>query len=244
MQPGAEDHGRLLPRAGARLAKPKAYRWRSGSLEALFTSRSCLFILAVNWLLQGVRGMDAKELSFRLMLLGMLTAGLAVLLTGLLAVPPLVALGLGMLGGHTVNFLLNGQFWVCLRYCPAYRLDPSRLARALDRLLDGLATRPWLEEAVLIGSTVRPGSPLGARSDIDLRLVFPPGIRGWLRTNLLLLRLRGWALVSRLPLDVYAYEHPATLRRFDQSEPLGIILDRRARLRRGFANRQLVWLRP
>jgi hypothetical protein len=223
--------------------KAKLYRFRASSAATLFESRSCLLILGLNWLMQGMRGMDPKELSFRLLLLAGMTAALAWpawLATG---VAPLTALAAGLLVAHTLNFLVNGQVWVCLRYCPFYRRDSRFLARELQALLDSVVLRPWLAEAVLLGSTVvRPAAP-GPRADIDLRLIFPPGLAGWRRTNLLLLELRARALWRGLPLDVYAYEHPACLRRFDQSEPLGILLDRQARLRRGFANRQLVWLR-
>lgn len=226
------------------LPKAKLYRLRATSQSPLFASRSCWFILGVNWLLQGMRGMDMKELSFRLALLGIATLGLTWLLSQATALPPLAALLTGLIIAHTLNFLVNGQLWVCLRYCPFYRQDQDRLARRLAHLLDALTKRPWLEEAVLIGSTARLSERPGPRSDIDLRLIFPPGFAGWLRTNLLLLALRARALVTRLPLDVYAYTHPAVLRRFDQTEPLGLVLDRRARLCRGFANRQLVRVRP
>lgn len=223
--------------------KAKLYRWRAGSPSALFESRSCLLILALNWLLQGVRGMDPKELSFRLLLAAGLAAPATWLVWRATGWAPLTALAVGLTIAHTLNFLVNGQLWVCLRYCPAYRRRPADLARELDALLASVAARPWLEEAVLLGSTVTRLAAPGPRADIDLRLIFPPGLAGWLRTNLLLLELRARALVRRLPLDVYAYEHPAVLRRFDQAEPLGILLDRRARLCRGFANRRLVRLR-
>lgn len=223
--------------------KAKAYRLRASSASELFTSRNFLFILTVNWLLQGVRGMDRKELSFRLLLLACVALGLVWPLTALTGLSTLPAAAPAVIIAHTLNFLVNGQFWVCLRYCPGYRQQPAVLAARLASLLDRVAALPWLEEAVLIGSTARRPDNPGPRSDVDLRLVFPPGLGGWLRVNLLLLELRAMAFVNRLPLDVYAYEHPASLRRFDQSEPLGILLDRRARLRRGFANRELVWLR-
>lgn len=223
--------------------KAKLYRWRASSPEALLESRSCLFILLMNWLLQGIRGMDGKEISFRLILLA---AGTSVLGAGLAwatdwPLSTIAPLALALV--HSINFLANGQFWVCLRYCPGYRQDSVLLRQRVERLFDRVAGSAWLDEAVVIGSLARQPQAPGPRSDIDLRLVFPPGWRGWLRTNLLLLELRAWAFVTRLPLDVYAYEHPAVLRRFDQSEPLGILLDRAARLRRGFANRELAWLR-
>ena len=223
--------------------KAKSFRLRANAPRALFESRSCLFILAVNWLLQGMRGMDAKELGFRLLLLGLTTALATSIIAGAFALPGLTALALGLGVGHTLNFLANGQLWVVLRYCPGYRHEPARLARTIAGLLDDVARQDWLGEAVLLGSTVTRLETPRARADIDLRLIFPPGLGGWLRTNLYLLRLRFAAACRGVPLDVYAYEHPAVLRRFDQSEPLGIILDRERRLKRGFANRRLVWLR-
>ncbi len=223
--------------------KAKVYRFRATSAERLFQSRNCLLILAVNWLFQGMRGMRGKELGFRLLLLALIAALAAWLLAALTPLPALTALAVGLGIGHTLNFLCNGQLWVVVRYCPSYRRDPAWLARSIETLLDDVARQQWLGEAVLLGSTVaRPATPR-SRADIDLRLIFPPGLQGWLRTNLYLLRLRYWAALRGLPLDLYAYEHPAVLRRFDQSEPLGIILDREVRLRRGFANRRLVFLR-
>lgn len=224
-------------------SKAKLYLFRTTSAEPLFASRSCLLILGLNWLMQGVRGMGPKELSFRLILLLGLAAVVAWALWLTTGVAPLTAAALGLLIAHSLNFLANGQFWVCLRYCPFYRRSTPALAHDLRTLMDSVVARPWLAEAVLLGSTVTRVDAPGPRADIDLRLIFPPGPAGWLRTNLLLLELRARAFWRGLPLDIYAYEHPAILRRFDQTEPLGILLDRQARICRGFANRQLVRLR-
>lgn len=223
--------------------KAKSFRFRANSAEALFESRSCLVILALNWLFQGMRGMDPKELGFRLLLLALTTALAAWIIANAFAVSGLTASAFGLAIGHTLNFLANGQLWVVLRYCPGYRREPARLARAIAGLLDDVARQDWLGEAVLLGSTVSRLETPRSRADIDLRLIFPTGFAGWLRTNLYLLRLRFVAACRGVPLDLYAYEHPAVLRRFDQREPMGIILDRDRRLKRGFANRQLVWLR-
>jgi len=223
--------------------KAKSFRFRANSPAALFESRSCLFILAANWLFQGMRGMDPKELGFRLLLLALTTALATWMILSVFSAPGLTAAALGLALGHSFNFLANGQLWVVLRYCPGYRREPARLARAIAALLDDVTRQDWLGEAVLLGSTVSRIETPRSRADIDLRLIFPTGFAGWLRTNLYLLRLRFVAACRGVPLDVYAYEHPAVLRRFDQSEPMGIILDRDRRLKRGFANRRLVWLR-
>ena len=191
-------------------------RPRSPTIASLM--QSCLFILAVNWCLQGMRGMDRKELSFRIAL----ELLLAVAMAGLLArtLPPQLALLLGLLAAHTASFTLNGQVWVCARYCRWYRRDPAALDHFLRAAAAELRGLPWLRESVCIGSMGRAGVASNHRADLDLRLLFPTGALSWLRVNLLLLRLRTRAFFGRIPLDLYAYERPERLRRFDQRERL------------------------
>ena len=81
----------------------------------------------------------------------------------------------------------------------------------------------------------------GDRADLDLRLVFPAGAVSWLRLNLLLLRLRARALVTMIPLDLYAYDRPEALRRFDQRERLLLLLDRDGRLAGLYPRRAVPW---
>ena len=40
-----------------------------------------------------------------------------------------------------------------------------------------------------------------------------------------------------IPLNLYAYDDPSSLRRFDQREPLRLILDRQGRLAAAFPER-------
>jgi hypothetical protein len=216
--------------------KTKALPLRPASPVLQAALQSCAVLLAINWLAQGMRGMGWKELAFRLGL----EAGIAALL--LLAMSPLgvswlAGLACAAIGAHSFSFVCNGQLWVCARYCRWFRGDPVRLERFLAYSAALLRTRPWLDEAVILGST---GSGrLAERSDIDLRLVFPPGLRAWLRVNLLLLKLRVRALLEAVPLDLYAYDRPDALARFDPGEPLVIVLDRQCRLVRRFAERDL-----
>ena len=212
-------------------------RPRSHALAGLM--QSCLFILMVNWCLQGMRGMDRKELSFRLALELLLALAIASLLVRI-AQPP-SALLLGLLAAHTASFTLNGQVWVCARYCRWYRRDPAALDRFVHAAAAELRGLPWLREAVCIGALGRTGLVGGYRSDLDLRLVFPTGATGWLRVNLLLLRLRARAFFGRIPLDLYAYERPERLRRFDQRERLLVLLDRDGRLRALYPRRAVLW---
>ena len=221
------------------LPKPKRFPIQPRSPRLARAMQSCAFILAVNWCLQGMRGMDAKELSFRL--------GLELALATLLAwqaamvLQPWAALAGGLLVAHTASFTLNGQVWVCARYCRFWRGDPAFLERWLRQVTAELGGLGWLREAVCIGSRGDRGAVRGERSDLDLRLVFPPGAVAWLRVNLLLLRLRARAFFAGIPLDLYAYDDPGSLRRFDQRERLLILLDRDGRLKALFPARAVPW---
>ncbi|WP_191060993.1 nucleotidyltransferase family protein [Geminicoccus harenae] len=215
--------------------KRKHFPIRPGAAWLDHLLQSCLVILAINWVFQGMRGMQAKELAFRIGL-GALLALATALPLGLADLPAPLAAIAGILVGHSVNFLLNGQFWVCARYCRAYRGQALHIERATWDLAREIARLPWLTEAAFIGSRAR-GGRANDRSDIDLRLVFPPGLLGWWRTNWLLLRLRSRALVQGVPLDLYAYDRPDALHRFDQDEPLLVVKDELGRLHRAFPGR-------
>ena len=217
--------------------KLKAFPWRPRSDRLAGLMQTCPFILAANWCLQGMRGMDGKELAFRLGLEAVLATLVAGALLEPLGLPAAAALGL--LLAHSLNFTLNGQLWVCARYCRRYRGDGQALDAFLGETASALRRLPWLREAACIGSLGRTGA--GPRSDLDLRLIFPPGPVAWLRVNLLLLRLRSLALVRRIPLDLYAYAGPERLRRFDQREPLLVLLDRDGRLAAHFPGRVRAW---
>lgn len=219
--------------------KLKTFPFRPRSARLAGMMQTCAFILAANWWLQGMRGMDRKELGFRLAL-ELLAAALA---TGLL-VPALGwpwAVPASIVTAHSLNFTLNGQVWVCARYCRWYRRDPLVLDRFLRAVAGEMRALPWLREAVCIGSLGRAGTVRGDRADLDLRLLFPPGPLAWFRVNLLLLYLRARAFVQRIPLDLYAYERPERLRRFDQRERLMVLLDRDGRLAALYPRRVTSW---
>jgi hypothetical protein len=199
-------------------------------------TQGCAFILAANWLMQGVRGMDRKELASRL-LLEALAAALLVAALWPLALGLTASAILTSALAHTLSFTLNGQVWVCVRYCPFYARDPAAVARFAHALVEDLRRLPWLEEAAIIGSRAASDPAWGPRSDIDLRLVTAPGLAGWLRTGLLTLRLRAAAFLRAVPLDLYAYDAPSSLARLDQREPLRVVLDRRGRLAAAFPQR-------
>jgi hypothetical protein len=196
-----------------------------------------LAILAVNWVCQGMRGMDAGERRVRLVALLLLTAAMGAIATQAGAGLAAALLG-GLVVAHTIGFTLNGQFWVCARYSALYRRSPQAVqahARGLERRLRRIA---WLDEAVCIGSLAT-GQPASARPDIDLRLIRPAG-RGRLAVDGLAALLRAEAFLRAIPRDLYVYDRPSSLRRLRGDEPLRVILDRGGRIAAALPDRRLM----
>jgi len=219
------------------LAKPKPFPLPAPLARSPLVQNP-ITVLAVSWLFQGVRGMGLKEAGFRLTAEVLLAVLLCALLSPLLA--PTAAALCGFALVHTANWVLNGQFLVVLRYHPAFRVDPRTRERFLAELVERLRAATWLGEAVICGSHGR-GAGSGPHADIDLRLVFPPGVAGWLRTNLLMLALRLAALRRGVPLDLYAEDRVEDLARLSRRERWLLVLDRRGRIRGRFAGmRELV----
>jgi len=215
--------------------KRKQFSWMPRLPLLRAAMQSCPGILAINWVFQGMRGMQRKELSFRVLMESVMILLLFPLLPG--SIPVSERLAIAAAGAHSVNWLINGHLWVCARYCPAYRRDPAALTGFLAKTETQLRSLWWLEEAVCIGSVGDAGRVRSERSDIDLRLIFSPGLVNWLRLNLLMLRLRTLALFLIVPLDLYAYDDVMALDRFRQDEGLLPILNRQGRIAARYASR-------
>lgn len=204
--------------------KMKKFGWmpRSKVLGAIM--QSGISILAINWLFQGVRGMQKKELLFRLVLEFFVTAmfflilisrGLNLYWSGVLSI----------LASHTCNWLFNTHIWVCMRYMKIYRRNPDALREFLTKVTSQIQGKQWISEAVCIGSIGDKGDVSSWRSDIDLRLFFKPGIINFVRLNLYLTYLRVWALFAVIPLDLYAYDNIEILNKFKSGEGIKIVKD-------------------
>lgn len=217
------------------IRKKKRYAWMPENRFLLALMQSSAGILAINWIFQGMLGMQRKELVFRLLLEALLAFLLFCLLVG--CYPVFIATVLSIAIAHTINWLFNTHLWVCMRYTPFYRRSPKAIERYLAGLEAGLSRRVWLREAVIIGSLGGSPGVQSDKSDIDLRIIFPKGLCAWVKTNVLLMGLRTKALFTMIPLDLYAYDEVSALDRFRQDEGLTIILDRDKRVFERYANR-------
>lgn len=213
--------------------KKKNFSWMPSSPALRALMQSPIGILAINWVFQGMRGMQRKELSFRILLEATLMLSMFFLLPPELH--PALRLGAAFVAAHTFNWLFNTHLWVCVRYFPIYRRNPNALWNFLAKTHAQLQKLPWLDEAVCIGSIGDIDDIRSERSDIDIRLFFSQD--NWFRVNILLLRLRTAALLQIIPIDLYAYDNVQALDRFRQDEGLRILLDRRGQIAARFEKR-------
>ncbi|PHS73128.1 MAG: hypothetical protein COB22_02345 [Cycloclasticus sp.] len=204
--------------------KKKEFGWIPKSPLLLKAMQSNAGILIINWAFQGMRGMQSKELSFRIILeLIMGTLFYAMIFGSKLDVGGALLLSLFM--AHSVNWLLNTHLWVCIRYMKFYRRDPDALRDFLCRVSGEIERKRWLKEAVCIGSIGDKEDVTSWRSDIDLRLFFKLGLMNYLRLNFYLIYLRTKALFLIIPLDLYAYNDIEYLKNFKKNEGMLLIKD-------------------
>lgn len=215
--------------------KKKNFSWMPSNPKLRALMQSCVGILAINWIFQGMRGMQSKELSFRLAL----EWCIAILIWPMFALgmPTWIALCVALFFAHSFNWAFNGHIWVCVRYCQFYRRTPEALSRFLARLKEEISADPGIREAVCIGSIGDKGDVGSERSDIDLRIIFGTGWRNWLYLNFWLAYWRTLALISIVPLDVYIYDSPEALQRFRQDEGLLVLKDEEGRVAALFGGR-------
>ncbi len=217
------------------LAKPKPFPLPPRLARSPLVQNP-LTVLAVNWLCQGLRGMGRRERRARLAA----EASLVLLLWPAL-VPAAGAGGgllLALLLAHTLQWTLNGQFWVVMRYLPGWHRDPAAVVAFRRALEARLRAASWLREAVITGSLVRRAEGAGPHSDIDVRLVYPPRAAARLRADLLALALRARAFLRAIPLDLYLEDRVEDLARLDPRDPWRLVVDRDGRIRRHFAGRR------
>lgn len=194
--------------------------------------QSDIGVLAINWFFQAMLGMERKELYFRLLF----QATTTLLLWSLLGFG-YGALFISVIASHTINWTLNGQFWVCARYCAWYQGSRESLVRFMDEWFHKLEKQEWIEECLCIGSVGDRGLAISDRSDIDMRFVFPQGLKAWLKMNLLMLKLRSYSFFMKIPLDLYCYDSIKALEKFREDEGVLVISDRRGLLAEMYGGR-------
>ena len=127
-----------------------------------------------------------------------------------------------LLAAHGLNFLINGQLPVLLRYVISdIGLTRDKVGRALAKLKK--TAKAWGAVDILVfGSFSR--FCMKSTSDLDIRLYHRPGFLNSLTAYSCAVKLRVWANVNFIPIDIYCFSDPNFLNRMREDEVPALLL--------------------
>lgn len=208
-----------------RLYKKKFNFFKSETfLDKLFNS--FLMIILINWLFQGVRGMQYKELLFR-----MITEIILIMLFYKIIK---INLLFSIIISHTIFWIFFCQFWLILRYFPFYTNNLNNMNVTFKKLIQKIQDFQYLNEAVIIGSISKEKKISNVNSDLDLRIFFPKKIKGFFIVNFFLNYLRLYSFFVKFPLDIYSYNNFDVLKKIDKKDEILIVKDKKKKLMKYF----------
>jgi len=142
------------------------FAWNPESKVLHNMMASCPGIIVVNWLFQGMLGMDKSELIFHLLFDLTFTVTFSLVLS--LIFPQGSAIILGILTAHSLNWLINTHFWAIARECGITHNHPSRLLKYMKYIGDVANGQPFLLGIAVFGSIARSGT---VRFDLDIDMM-------------------------------------------------------------------------
>lgn len=117
---------------------------------------------------------------------------------------PLLAIGLGLVVAHTLNFVFNGQIWCVVKHFDDVQLTKSEFDQEVERLRVRATHEPYIVYAAAYGSLAR--DQWSPTSDLDVRLIRAPGVRSALRVCWFAMRERARAFWIKFPLDIFVLD--------------------------------------
>ena len=173
-------------------------------------------ILIINWVFQGIRGMQTKEILFRIIFELSIIILLNLNMNSLL---------LSILMTHTLFFLFNCQFWLICRYSFLYKNNLKHLNLTSKKIIKKIKENHLIKECVIIGSLGSGSNFINVNSDLDIRFFFNKGFIDFFNKNIFLTFLRIYSFINKFSLDLYCYDNIEILNSFNQKEEIRIIKD-------------------
>ena len=219
--------------------KRRKYAWnpRNEFLYSLMASK--VGVVCINWLFQGILGMDRTDRWFKLCFDGLVTGGLMALLWPLASF--WIAFFSSVFLAHTLNWLLNGHLFALGGYVGF----TNTLADELWSYSAGIQYRTqgktFLLGVLVFGSAVREEG-VRVTSDMDMRFIRRSGFWNGVRAARFSMLERSRALIARFPLDLYLFDSLSSLNRLRDDERPIILYDPEGVLQAKYAERGYEWL--
>ena len=183
-----------------------------------------IIVLLINWVFQGIRGMQSKELSFRVIL--------EFLFIVILFYYSKFNLWLCVVIIHTFFWIFLCQYWVINRYSSFYSNNIKKMNLTYKKIIYKILKFKSLEEAIVIGSASAKNKILKINSDLDLRIFFNKSIKSYFIHNLFLYYLRIYSLINKFPLDIYCYDDLKIIKTFSKIDKILIIKDKNSSIKK------------
>jgi len=202
--------------------KNKKFYWQPRNPWLNNLMNSAVGILSINWVFQGILGMDPTERNFKIFL-DLLLAGLfAVILSQF--INPICSISCGLIAAHTINWLFNGHLFVIGRFIGFTSNQPESILQYMNDVQRRIQNADFLLGGIIIGKIAR-GGGISSTSDVDIRLVRRKGFLNGLKASYWSLNERSRALFNKFPLDLYTHDNLETLNRLNPDEKPIIVFD-------------------
>jgi len=192
--------------------------------------------LLKNWIHQSLFYMDATERMLRIILELLEIFVITILLSRLYGheVIKFWILIASFLVVHTINWVLNGNWWACILFAFPNLRNPgeAKTCRYLNAMGTRLKKSTSISGILIFGSLSR--GMWHERSDIDLRILRKLGLWNAIASFLVITRERMFAFLKHQPLDMYLADDIDFLLNMRKDEPPIFLMKRDARLEEAY----------
>jgi len=219
--------------------KKKTYAWmpRNQFLCDLMTSPAG--VIAINWVFQGILGMDKTDRWFKIGFDVFLALAIMLALTPF--APLWAAIVSALFLAHTLNWLLNGHFFVIGRFVGFTSTPVERIWSYTHGIAGRVQQCPALLGAMVYGAVAR-GEGVRTSSDVDMLIIRRPGIVNGFGAAWFTLRERARAFFAGFPLHLDLLDDLNRLARLRQDEKPILLHDPDGVLQAYYADRGYSWL--
>lgn len=172
---------------------------KSHVLYYLFQNKISLTV--INWLFQGMRGMDTADR------MGKIIFDILIFIVAMFLIDgsETYRISSSLILAHTLNWLLNANFWVIGRFNGITRTPPSRFFPYLRKMSARINKNNSIFAVIIIGGLSRNKS-FKTTSDVDIMFIRERGFKNAVKAVVVTISERAIAFFSKFPLDLQLYD--------------------------------------
>jgi len=173
----------------------------SRSSAAYYLLQNKLSLTIINWLFQGMKGMDASDLTGKIIFEIFFFSVFFVFLNN----PGIYGVLIALVFSHTLNWLFNAHFWVFGRYLGITHTPPDLFFPYIRRVVNRVNRDSSVPMVIIIGSISR-NQRFKTTSDVDIMFIRGAGISNAIMAVFVTMRERAIAFFSKFPLHLEFYD--------------------------------------